>query len=97
MRPPAKESLGRPITRLHDAQLELVAKGLRLEARMRFIGRFTTHTAAIMNPPPEAGDVWIEYDPDAVGDELREYAVLQISTASGARQRCYWPVTTQAG
>lgn len=83
---PSDYTPGRPIQRPSDLQHELQRVSIATRLRVRLRGLFTTYTAAQMRPPPQPGDMWIEFDP-ATGTTL---AIVQISVQP--RFRSEWEV-----
>lgn len=73
---PDVPALQRPIETLSDAALELLAKGLQLRQRLRFLGYFTREGLLTLGSAPVVGDCWIEYDPS--GPTTRLYVQLSV-------------------
>lgn len=91
MSPIRRYSVGRLINSPADVRRELEAVGTALVGAARLRGVFTTATAQQMDPLPEPGDWWFEYDPATA----THTAYLQIESG-GQRLRASWPVTIES-
>lgn len=80
----------RPLNTLADVIQELQTVAVKTRNRLVFRGVFTSNTVYQMNPPPAAGDCWINQD--VAGGTTRFY--IQLTT--NPRARVYWAVTPEA-
>lgn len=76
MATPSRYTVGRQIATVQDVRRELETISTALIGAVRLRGVFTTATAAEMDPLPQPGDLWAEYDP-TTGTHM---AYLQVET-----------------